>query len=61
MARDIFGITPAHGPGHPNGRIAEGDIVVISDNILGADDGDLKPKDLEMIGIDPSGINEEMR
>ena len=58
MARDIFGITPAHGPGHPNGRIAEGDIVVISDNILGADDGGLKPKDLKMIGIDPSGINE---
>jgi transcriptional regulator with PAS, ATPase and Fis domain len=58
MARDIFGITPVHGPGHPKGRNEKGDIVVIADNILGADDGGLKPKDLELIGIDPSGIDE---
>lgn len=58
MARDIFGITPAHGPGHPKGRILEGDLVIIADNILGADDGGMKPEDLEFIGVDPSGIEE---
>lgn len=58
MARDIFGITPAQGPGHPKGIIADGDLVIIADNILGADDGGMKPKDLELIGIDPTGIEE---
>ena len=56
MARDIFGITPAQGPGHPKGIIADGDLVIIADNILGADDGGMKPKDLELIGIDPTGM-----
>jgi len=58
MARDIFGITPTQGPGHPEGQIQDGNLVAIADNILGADDGGMKPKDLELIGIDPSEIEE---
>jgi transcriptional regulator with PAS, ATPase and Fis domain len=56
MARDIFGLNPDEGPGHPEGKIAEGDIVIIADNLLGADDGGLEPEDLRAIGIEPSGI-----
>ncbi|RKL61455.1 AAA family ATPase [Thermoanaerobacteraceae bacterium SP2] len=57
MARDIFGLNPDEGPGHPEGRIAEGDIVIIADNLLGADDGGLEPEDLRVIGIETSDID----
>ena len=40
IARDIFGINPACGPGHREGKCEEGDLVLIADNILGADDGE---------------------
>ncbi|MCR4429479.1 MAG: sigma 54-interacting transcriptional regulator [Tepidanaerobacteraceae bacterium] len=56
IARDIFGLNPDEGPGHPEGKIAQGDIVIIADNLLGADDGGLEPEDLRAIGIEPSGI-----
>ncbi len=55
-AARIFGIDPRIGPGHEEGTIQNGDIVVISDNCLGKDDGNLKPDDLRKIGVDPEGI-----
>ncbi|NLZ53722.1 MAG: sigma 54-interacting transcriptional regulator [Thermoanaerobacteraceae bacterium] len=58
IARDIFGINPACGPGHREGKCEEGDLVIIADNILGADDGGMKPQDLMVIGVDPASIEE---
>ncbi len=56
-AANIFGIDPRIGPGHEEGRIKDGDIVILVDNYLGKDDGNLTPYDLETIGIDPENIN----
>jgi transcriptional regulator with PAS, ATPase and Fis domain len=56
MAKDIFGINPDEGTGHTEGMIEDGDIVIIADNMLGADDGGMEPTDLRLIGIDPQGI-----
>ena len=46
-AQDIFGLKEQSGPGHPAGKIAKGDIVILGDTCLGADDGELTPQDLE--------------
>ena len=50
-ARKIFGIEYETSYGHPRGKIEDGDIVILADNFLGGDDGDLTPKDLQAIGI----------
>ena len=49
-AAAIFGIDPRIGPGHESGKIKKGDIVLIADNALGRDDGDLAPEDLADLG-----------
>lgn len=56
-AQDIFGLKEQSGPGHPSGKIAKGDIVILGDTCLGADDGELTPQDLESIGISPGTVN----
>gem|GEM_PF-6045360 len=56
LARDVFGLSPDPGRGHNGGQIKEGDIVIIVDNLLGGDDGDLEPDNLRMIGIDPNDV-----
>jgi hypothetical protein len=56
-AREIFGIAHHVGPSHPEGKIAPGDIVVLADNCLSADDGGLKQEDLSLIGIPPLAVN----
>lgn len=56
-AREIFGIVSDAGPGHPGGKIAQGDIVVLADNSLGSDDGGLTPQDLQIIGLPPRAVN----
>lgn len=55
-AKEIFGITPSNGINHESGRIENGDIVIIGDNCLGKDDGNLTPESLECIGIYERGI-----
>lgn len=55
-AQEIFGLKPQSGPGHPSGRVKKGDIVILGDTCLGADDGELKPKDLGVIGIPPHAV-----
>lgn len=55
-AKEIFGIDQNTGTGHPSGTIRKGDIVIIGDNCLGKDDGDLRPEDLRKIGIINEGI-----
>ena len=49
-AAAIFGIDPRIGPGHKSGKIRKDDIVLIADNSLGEDDGNLEPKDLADLG-----------
>lgn len=56
MAKDLFGIDSDDILEHPEGRIEDGDLVIIADNMLGADDGGMEPEDLKVIGVDPRGI-----
>jgi len=58
VARTIFGIDPRVGPGHSPGQLMPGDLVIIIDNALGEDDGQLKPGSLNLIGVDPNEIKE---
>ncbi|SET63921.1 Transcriptional regulator containing PAS, AAA-type ATPase, and DNA-binding Fis domains [Natronincola peptidivorans] len=50
-AKEIFGISGHQGIGHEAGKIQDGDIVLIGDNWLGKDDGNLTPENLSYIGI----------
>ncbi|HHY42773.1 MAG TPA: sigma 54-interacting transcriptional regulator [Thermoanaerobacterales bacterium] len=56
MAKNIFGINFNEGPSYPEGVIKDGDIVVVADNMLGADDGGMTPEDLKLIGVNPCGV-----
>lgn len=49
-AKEIFGMILTCGSGHEEGKIEEGDIVVIADNEIG-DDDKLTPDDLKCINI----------
>ncbi len=55
-ACQFFGIDPRIGPGHTAGKINPADIVILADNCLGADDGNLTPQNLGIIGVNPSHI-----
>ena len=55
-AREIFGITHSQGASHKSGKIEAGDIVIIGDNCLGKDDGNMTPEALSFIGIHDRGI-----
>lgn len=55
-AKEITGIVFKNAAFHPNGSIENGDIVIIADNSLGNDDGDLKPEDLRLINISDNNI-----
>jgi len=52
----FFGIDPNVGPGHSAGKINSADIVILVNNCLGADDGNLTPQDLGIIGVNPSHV-----
>ncbi|MDD2481989.1 MAG: AAA family ATPase, partial [Lutispora sp.] len=55
-AKEIFGIAHNYGISHGSGKIEEGDIVIIGDNCLGKDDGNLTPEALSCIGINNDKI-----
>lgn len=55
-AKEITGIVFENPAFHPQGSIENGDIVIIADNSIGNDDGDLKPQDLELINIKDKNI-----
>lgn len=57
-AKQITGIVFETQGSHEAGRISEGDIVIIADNMLGDDDGNLTGKDLEALNINDKGIRE---
>lgn len=50
-AKEIFGIVNSHGISHSSGKIEKEDIIIIGDNCLGKDDGNLTPEALSCIGI----------
>ena len=56
-AKEILGILQDDNNFHPAGTISPGDIVVIADNSLGFDDGNLDAADLKLINIDDKNIS----
>ena len=55
-AKEILGITSGKTTSHPGGKISPGDIVIICDNCIGYDDGELTPEDLSLISINDKNI-----
>ncbi|MFV0518005.1 MAG: sigma-54 interaction domain-containing protein [Aminipila sp.] len=55
-AKEITGIVFENPSSHSAGHIDKGDIVIIADNAIGNDDGDLEPQDLELINIKDKNI-----
>lgn len=55
-AKEITGIIFERAYSHEAGRICEGDIVIIADNELGNDDGELSPEDLKLLNIKEKDI-----
>lgn len=56
-AKEIFGIDDYEGIDHKPGSIQKGDIVLIGDNCLGKDDGNLTAETLKRLGIHDDAIN----
>lgn len=50
-AKEITGVIYGNSASHPAGVITDGDIVIIADNSVGEDDGDLTSEDLALINI----------
>lgn len=50
-AKEITGLTLPHAHPHPEGKLEPGDLVILADNRMGYDDGDLQVEDLEHIGV----------
>lgn len=50
-AKEITGVVLDNSASHPEGVIENGDIVIITDNAIGNDDGDLTPEDLALLNI----------
>lgn len=57
-AKEITGIVFDAHTSHEEGQLEEGDIVIIADNKLGGDDGNLSTRDLEKLNINDSGIKD---
>jgi transcriptional regulator with PAS, ATPase and Fis domain len=56
-AQEFFGLLPSPGPGHPSGRLETGDIVIIADNRVARDDGNLNRQHLDIIGLGKAAVN----
>lgn len=56
-AKEITGIKNNYTTPHPAGNLDDGDIVIIADNKLGYDDGNLTVEDLRILGIDDRRCN----
>ena len=57
-AKEIFGIVYNQQISHGVGKINKGDIVIIGDNSLGRDDGNLDRESLESLGIKDNNIEQ---
>ncbi len=58
-AKEITGIIYGKTASHPAGDIENGDIVILADNSIGDDDGDLSPEDLALINIKDPDIKKK--
>lgn len=58
IAKEITGIVFDIDASHDAGQIAEGDIVILADNKLGEDDGNLSNEELEMLNITDKNIQQ---
>lgn len=56
-AKEILGIHSKTSHFHPEGKIMPGDIVIIADNAIGYDDGNLSPEDLSLLSINDKHIH----
>ena len=56
VAKEMTGIVIKSLSEHEEGCIMPGDIVIIADNEIGGDDGDLTLEDLKQLNIKDSGI-----
>lgn len=56
-AKEIFGIAYCHGISHSPGKIEKEDIVIIGDNCIGKDDGNLTSEALNCLGIKNNTIS----
>lgn len=59
-AKDITGIAFGAHDSHAAGRIADGDVVILADNMLGDDDGNLNGEDLRKLSITDEIKKDEM-
>ncbi len=57
-AKEVTGIEISSEASHDAGEIAPGDIVIIADNMLGDDDGELSASDLEKLNIYDKAIQQ---
>ena len=57
-AKEITGIMTSTHSSHEEGVINEGDIVILADNCIGDDDGDLSGRDLSLLNINDKGIQQ---
>ena len=55
-AKEIIGLVIDKINSHPSAQVEVGDIVIIADNSLGNDDGELLPEELGLININDSNI-----
>lgn len=51
QAKNRFGLFNHSQYSHAAGRLEPGDLVIVADSAIGADDGNLRPADLERLGI----------
>lgn len=50
-AKEIFGLVNRSKTYHEQGRLEKGDIVIIANNSMGSDDGDMDGESLELLGL----------
>ena len=56
QAKNRFGLFNHSQYSHAAGRLEPGDLVIVADSAIGADDGNLRPADLERLGIQDKKI-----
>ncbi|MTI94040.1 MAG: AAA family ATPase [Firmicutes bacterium] len=59
-AKDFFGLLPSPGPGHPSGRLEQDDIVIIANNRVGRDDGNMDKQHLQQLGLGQVKLKKDM-
>lgn len=61
QAKTEFGLFNHSQYSHAAGKLEKDDIVILADTAIGADDGNLRPEDLNVLGIHDKKYMQEMR